>query len=113
VKRLLLLVSAIGLFVAMLSLGWSFRSGNASVIELDLIWVRLPNVELWWVILVAIGIGAAGSTLIMGFAWMRARLLNRRYRRAIQRLEAELHELRSLPLMGSEPPKVVAAPERG
>ena len=34
------------------------------------------------------------------FAWLRQRLLNRRHRRAIERLEGELHRLRSLPLVG-------------
>ena len=35
---------------------------------------------------------------LAGFTWLRLRLENRRYRRAIRRLEAELHEMRSLPL---------------
>lgn len=112
-KRLLLWISGLALFVAMLWLGWSFRAGNTTSIDLDLIWIRFPNVELWWVILVAIGIGAVVSTLLVGFAFLRSRLLNRRYRRAIGRLESELHELRSLPLMGSDPARVTSASEQG
>lgn len=81
-------------------------------IDLDLIWVQFPHVEIWWAVLVSFGIGAFIATLLVGFAWMRGRLLNRRYRRVIRRLESELHELRSLPLMGSEPPRVVSSSEQ-
>ncbi len=111
-KRSLLWILGLALFIATLWLGWAFRAGNATPIDLDLIWIRYPNVELWRVILVAIGIGAVVSILFVGFAWLRSRLLNRRYRRAIRRLESELHELRCLPLTGSEPP-LMSAPEQG
>ena len=111
-KRLLLWGSIFGLFVGMLWLGWSFRVGNETPIDLDLIWLRFPEVEIWRVILSAMGFGAIASALLVGFAWLRSRLLNRRYQRAIRRLESELHELRSLPLTGSEPPLVASAPEQ-
>jgi uncharacterized membrane protein YciS (DUF1049 family) len=45
--------------------------------------------------------GASLATAVIGFAWLRQRLLNRRYRRVIKKLETELHEMRSLPLAGS------------
>lgn len=112
-KRLSLWILGLVSLVATLWLGWSLRAGNSMPIELDLVWIRFPNVELWRVLLVALGIGAAVSTLLVGFAWMRSRLLNRRYRKTIQRLEAELHELRSLPLMGSDPTLTRSAMERG
>lgn len=111
-KRLLLWVSGAAFFVAMLWLGWSFRSENATPVDLDLVWIRFSSIELWRVVLVSIGFGVVVSTLIVGFAWLRSRLLNRRYRRVIQRLEKELHELRSLPLTGSEPPIQMSAPEK-
>lgn len=96
-------VAVLGAFVALLWLGWSFRIGNETLIDLDLIWVKFHQVELWRVILLAIATGAIFSALCVGFAWLRGRLLNRRYRRAIRRLESELHEMRSLPLTGIEP----------
>ncbi len=101
-KRLILLIVGIGLFVGTLWLGWSFRSGNATPIDLDLIWLRVPNLEIWWVILVSMAIGAVATGILLSFSWLRIRLLNHRYRRAIRKLEAELHELRSLPLSESE-----------
>ena len=111
-KRFLLWISSAAFFVAMLWLGWSFRAENATPIGLDLVWVRFPNVELWRVVLVSIGFGVVVSALVVGFAWLRSRLLNRRYRRVIRRLETELHELRSLPLTGSDPPITMSAPEK-
>lgn len=99
----------IGLFVGTLWMGWTFRAGNSAPIDLELIWIQVPNVEIWRVILLTLFLGASLSALIFGFAWLRARLLNGRYRRAIKRLEAELHEMRSLPLAGhrSEVPEAL------
>jgi uncharacterized membrane protein YciS (DUF1049 family) len=92
------LVIGVGLFVAALWIGWSFRAGNASPIALDLIWFRVPEVEIWRAVLVSLGCGAVAASILVGFAWLRVRLLNRRYRSTIRRLETELHQLRSLPL---------------
>ena len=93
------LISAVTL--GLLWVGWSFRSGNAQAIDLDLVWVRLPNVEVWWALSAAAGLGLALGVLVVGFAWLRQRILNRRYRTTIARLESEIHQLRSLPLSGS------------
>lgn len=112
VKRLILWTLGLAFFVATLWTGWSFRAGNATLVELDLIWIRLPNIELWRLILVAIALGSVVSTLLVGFVWLRSRLLNRRYRRVIRRLESELHELRSLPLSAPDPALMLPDPER-
>jgi hypothetical protein len=113
----LLWTVGIGLFVGLLWAGWSFRAGNAATIDLDLIWLQLSGVAIWRVILVSIGLGAITGGTLVGFPWLRARLLNHRYRRAIRRLEAEVHELRSLPLEASRsdlppPPPIAAAGEQ-
>jgi hypothetical protein len=89
------------IMLGLLWVGWSFRSGNAGTVDVDLVWARLPGVELWWALCVAALLGASGGALFMGFAWMRQRILNRRHRATIARLESELHQLRSLPLSGS------------
>ena len=77
---------------------WSFRSGNDGVVDLDLVWIRLHNVEVWWALLMAVAAGASLGALTVGFAWLRQRILNRRHRKTIERLESEVHRLRSLPL---------------
>jgi hypothetical protein len=91
----------VGLVLGLVFSGWSFRSGNAGVIDLDLVWIRLPNVEVWWAIVMAVGVGAVLGGVPVGLAWLRQRLLNRRHRKAIERLESEVHRLRSLPIAGA------------
>ena len=91
------------LFVGALWTGWTFRSSNSQSIDLDLIWIRIPNVELWWVLLLAIALGAGLTVMIGGFLYLKNRLLLHRFRAMNRKLEKEVHELRSLPLVGSEP----------
>jgi uncharacterized membrane protein YciS (DUF1049 family) len=103
VKRVLVWISILVAVVGSAWLGGTFRANNSHNIDLDLIWLRVPNVELWWVLIVAMALGAAIASLVVGFAWLRARLLVRKYRKMHRRLEKEVHELRSLPLVGSDP----------
>ncbi len=110
-KRILLLMSALVFFAGALWLGWSFRAGNAGPIDLDLIWLQIPSIELWWSLVLAAGFGGTIATLVVGFAWLRIRLLNRRYRKAIERLESELHQMRSLPLASSGTAAFAEAPD--
>lgn len=100
-KRTLFWVLALALFVAALWIGWTFRAGNAGSVDLDLIWLQLRDVPLWRLVLASVGLGGLLAGSLVGLAWLRVRLLNRRYRSAIRRLESELHQLRSLPLAGS------------
>ena len=102
-KRVLVWIVGLAAFVGALWTGWTFRASNSLSIDLDLIWIRIPNVELWWVLLIAMAFGAGLTFVLVGFAWLRGRLLLRRYRSMNRRLEKEVHELRSLPLVGSEP----------
>lgn len=101
-KRSLSWVSGLALFVAALWLGWSFRAGNSAVVDVDLLWVELGEVALWRALVAAVAAGALLMGVVVGLAWLRGRLLNRRYRAKIRRLESELHQLRSLPLASSE-----------
>ncbi len=100
-KRLILFVIVFGLFAGALWLGGAFRVANAMRVDLDLIWVRIPNLELWLLLVAAFSVGAAIATMIVGFAWLRGWVLVRRFKKATKKLEKELHELRSLPLSGS------------
>lgn len=87
----------------MLSVGWMFRDRNSNSIDLELIWFQVSDIEIWWVILVAMALGGGLAVMPLSFAWLRSRLLNMRYRREIKRLESELHEMRSLPLADDQP----------
>lgn len=100
-KRFILFVIVVGLFAAALWLGGAFRVANGTPIDLDLIWLRIPNIELWLLVVAAFTVGAAIATLVVGFAWLRGWVLVRRFKKATKKLEKELHELRSLPLSGS------------
>jgi hypothetical protein len=94
-------ILVLALVLTLLWAGWTFRAGNAGEIDVDLVWLRVPNVAIWWALVGAAGVGASLGAFTVGFAWLRQRILNRRYRRAIERLESEVHQLRSLPLAGS------------
>ena len=59
------IVSAITL--GLLWLGWSFRSGNAGTVDVDLVWARLPGVELWWALSAAVVLGAAVTITADGY----------------------------------------------
>lgn len=100
-KRFILFVIVIGFFTGALWLGGAFRVANAIPVDLDLIWVRIPNLELWLLLVAAFSLGAAIATMVVGFAWLRGWVLVRRFKKATKKLEKELHELRSLPLSGS------------
>lgn len=111
-KQFSLWAVTIGLFVGALWLGWSFRAANVSSVDLDLLWLRVPNLELWWALVLAASFGASLAAMVLGFIWFRARLLNRRYRKAIKRLESELHQMRSLPLAAGGRAKKAELPDR-
>jgi len=96
-RRTFVLASGLGL----LWTAWSFRAGNADVIDVDLVFARLPGVALWQALSLFLASGLLIGGLVAGLGWVRQRLLNRRYRKAIEKLESEVHQLRSLPLSGS------------
>ena len=101
-KRFLLWVLVVGLVVGALVFGKLFPDANSTPVDIDLLWVRVPNVEAWLLLMGSMLFGGLLATLVVGFAWLKARVLNRRYRKVIKRLEAELHQMRSLPLSAGE-----------
>ncbi len=114
VRRLL----SIALFVGLLIAGWQFAAVNAQPVV-----VRHPAGEfsaaaLWAVLLVAFGSGVVLAALVATVRGARIRLVARRYRKLVDSLQAEVHQLRSLPLseqpQTAEPsPASPAALERG
>jgi uncharacterized membrane protein YciS (DUF1049 family) len=99
-------------FVAVLTAGWRFAAQNSSEVTVSYLAGQTPSVALWLALLVTFGLGAAVAGAISGFELARAGLLARRYRRTVAGLEAEVHQLRNLPLIDEnsvlpeEPPDV-------
>lgn len=101
--RFLVLLVGFALFVGALMLGWTFRANNEGTVDLDLVWIQFAQIQLWALLLSAVGLGATLATLVVGFAWLRGKMVVNRYKKMLKKLEKEVHELRSLPLVGSEP----------
>ena len=94
VRRLLGLV----LFVAALVIGWNFALRNPDAVRVDLLFAQLSGQPLWRVLVAAFSAGAVCAGMVGLYHAARLRLTARRYRRAAAALEAEIHELRNLPL---------------
>ncbi len=88
----------LSLFVATLVLGWQLAARNSTAVEIDYVLGRFTGVALWVVLLAAFAAGAATVAGIASYRLFKLRLLARRYRKAVTGLEAEVHQLRNLPL---------------
>ena len=100
----------IALFGVALYVCVRFPARNAEPVRVDYLAGQISEVSLWLALLGAFGIGALLAGLICGYQVMRLLLLNRHYRNTARGLEAELHELRNLPLAGAEAGGDVEAP---
>ncbi len=91
-------VLAVVAFVAIFAFAWRFASENGTRVDLYLGFATIPAAPLGMVVAVSFGAGAALAGLLMLYSYIRAQLMVRRYRKAAQRLETEIHELRNIPL---------------
>lgn len=94
VRRGLLLAVLAGLMV----LGWLFAAENETPVRLHYVAGELTELALWQVILLSFAAGAGTTGVFAAFYSAKHGLVARRYRKAIGRLEAEVHQLRNLPL---------------
>jgi uncharacterized integral membrane protein len=101
--RLLLRLFWVALFIGILVLGWRFAGENGAEVQIRLPIGELPSAPLWQVLLAAFGAGAAAMGLFGFYPMAKLRLTARRYRKTVRSLEAEVHQLRALPLSGAEP----------
>ena len=114
-------VLGIAVFVALLVAGWRFAADNSQLVTVHYVIGQFEGVSVWLVLLCAFlaGAGVVGLLGMLGAA--KLRLEARRYRKVVKGLEAEVHQLRNLPLTSedadvSEPRDEVAllgGPERG
>jgi len=101
--RLLLRLLWMALFVGVLVLGWRFAGANGETVRIALPIGEIAPVPLWQALLVAFAAGAAAAALIGLYQVTKLHLVSRRYRKTVRGLEAEVHQLRTLPLSGEEP----------
>lgn len=98
VRRLLALV----VFVAALVLGWRFADANLEPVSVHYLMGAIDGVPLWTALGAAFGLGFALMGLVALYQMARLSLTARRWRKAAQGLEKELHQLRNLPLAAPE-----------
>jgi len=80
---------------------WQFARQNATVVAVSYVFgvVELPV----WKALIACFAGGFALAALGGLVFgVRARMVQRRYRKAVGGLEAEIHQLRNLPLAPEE-----------
>lgn len=105
VRRVLALLVFAGLFWV----SWRFIHDNQAPVPIELPGLRTLLVPVWGGLVAAFSAGVAVTFLALLIPLARSRLVARRYRREVGGLEAEVHQLRNLPLAaeGATP----AAPE--
>lgn len=84
-------------FIAVLTAGIGFTALNAMPVTLDYFLGRLET-SLPWLLLYALGAGFLIGLLVAGLALVGARRESRRLRRELRALEAEVTNLRNLPI---------------
>ena len=108
-RRLITIVVFVGLLVA----GWKFADSNGQLTPVHYPGGKLEDRALWMVLLVAFGSGVVLTTIIAAVRGARIRLVSRRYRRLVESLQAEVHQLRSLPLSEQQAQNPDSAPADG
>src|SRR5258705_11769112 len=103
----------VALIAAFMFGGWSLKAENSVAVDVDFLFGEIRGVELWEALLVAFAAGFA----LAGAGWLwqsvRARMILRRYRKEGGGLEAELHQLRNLPLATDREPTSARAGRSG
>jgi uncharacterized integral membrane protein len=108
--RLLIRLFWVALGVGVMVLGWKFAAANAENVGISYVFGELAPIPVWLALLGAFAAGAALASLAAFFQMAKLGLVARRYRKSVRGLEAEVHQLRSLPLAGAEPDALQAEP---
>ena len=108
-RRLLTIAIFVGLLVA----GWEFAGSNSEPVLVRYPGGVIAERALWLVLLVAFGSGVVLASLVAMVRGARIRLVSRRYRKLTDSLQAEVHQLRSLPLSEQQAPDSNSAPTSG
>jgi uncharacterized integral membrane protein len=92
------------LFVGVLVLGWKFAAANGAEVVVSWVFGEFAPVPVWLALLAAFAAGAIVAALVGFFQLARLGLVARRYRKTVRGLEAEVHQLRNLPLESGDAP---------
>lgn len=101
-RLLLLVVLLIGAAVG----GARFSSENETLVSISYLFGTLSDVPIWLVLVGSFSLGTGLCLLMVIGRLTRSTLAQRRYRKTIAALEAEVHQLRNLPIDGESPPAV-------
>jgi uncharacterized integral membrane protein len=96
--RLLRRLLWVAFFAALLYVGWRFPTENAETISISYLAGTFEGVPVWVALIVAFVAGAVLATLVSWWSVAKLKLTARRYRKTVNDLEAEVHQLRNLPL---------------
>ena len=88
---------------ALLYVGWRFPTENAEGIAISYLFGTFEAVPVWVALLAAFGSGALLATLASSLRVAKLGLTTRRYRKTVNDLESEVHQLRNLPLSPDPP----------
>ena len=93
----------LAVFAAALVGGWRFAAENSDLISVSYLVGEFSAVPLWAALLVAFGAGMAVIGVVAMLHLARLGMTSRSYRKTAHGLEAEVHQLRNLPLSAEEP----------
>ena len=97
------------LIVLALLVGFAYVSArlpqaNGVLVNVDLLAWQAPPIPLWLALGLAFLTGLLSASAGLLFQLGKKSLVARRYRKTVKGLESEIHQLRNLPLAGSESP---------
>ena len=97
-RRLIVLVLLAGLVFVSSTL----PDANSVLVNVDLLFWQAPPMELWLALGSSFLIGVLCASAGLLYQLAKKSLVARRYRKTVVGLESEIHQLRNLPLAGSE-----------
>jgi uncharacterized integral membrane protein len=109
----LLRIFYVALVAALLVAAYQFTGKNTDLVSVHFFRWASPPQPLWVILLGSFGVGFAVAALLFGARLFRSSLLARRYRKAVSSLEAEVHQLRNVPLAETGAAEAPAGARRG
>ena len=77
---------------------------NGVLVNIDLLAYQVPPIPLWLALALSFLLGVVCASAGLLYQVFKKSLVARRYRKTVASLESEIHQLRNLPLAGSDAP---------